>query len=402
MAHSSTSDVVVIGAGVVGASVAYHCAEAGLRTVLVEREGPGGRTTSASAGLTLVSPRTPGPPLEFSLANLRRLMELRDRFGEAIDFVQCGGLLLAEDAVEHALLQEFARRQARWVPVTWLDGPALRELEPHLGHHFLGGVHCALDGYASPMGLAIAFARGARDLGADVRLRTEVTGLETAGDRVTGVRTSAGPIHAAWVVNAAGVWSPEIVRGLGIEVPVVPRKGQLLVSEPISQVFRSVLSHAGIVDFRAHGIATPPEVKDETHKKRYMKQAVGGHFAGRVYIGSTSEFVGFDRTSTWPALGDLARYALETVPALRSARLVRAWAGLRPRSADGRFLIGPVPGVEGLFLATGHDSNGVMHSSMTGKLLAEWFVSGERPPLLAQFDPARLVSPAAPAPAVPA
>jgi sarcosine oxidase subunit beta len=392
MGRSGAFDVVVIGAGVIGASVAYHCAEVGLATCLVEREGLGGRTTGASAGLTLVSPRTPGPALEFSRANIERLGELRDRFGEEIDFVQCGGLMVAEDEVERELLREFVRRQSARLPVAWLEPAELRRLEPHLSHHILGAAHCPLDGYASPMGLSLALARHARALGADLRVRTEVTGLLRAGDRVVGIRTSHGDVAAGRVVNAAGVWSPEIARAAGVEVPVVPRKGQLLVSEPVSQLFRNVLSHAGIVDFRAHGIPTPAGVVDETHKKRYMKQAAGGPFGGRVYIGSTSEFVGFDRNNTWTAVVDLARYAVETIPALREVRLVRSWAGLRPRSGDGKFLIGPAPGVEGLFLATGHDSNGVLHSSLTGKLLAEWFVSGERPPLLAQFDPARLVA----------
>jgi sarcosine oxidase subunit beta len=392
-------DVVVIGAGVVGASVAYHCAERGLSVCLVDRDGPGGRTTSASAGLIIPSSRVPGPPLEFALACVRRLAELRDRFEDDIDYVRSGCLIVAEDEVEADLLRRFVRQQSAHVDLEFVGPDDLPELEPNLARRFLGASHCALDGYASPMGVAIAFTRNARRLGADVRLHTEVTGLERAGDRVTGVRTPAGVIHAAHVVSAAGVWSPEIGRHLGLDVPVVPRKGQLLVSEPMPRVFANVLAHAGQISFRDHGIATPPGVTDEMTKKRYMKQSAGGPFAGRVYVGSTSEFVGFDRSSTWRGVTDLAAYAVETVPALASARLVRAWAGLRPRSRDGKFLIGPVPGVPGFHLATGHDSNGVLHSPMTGLLLAEWIATGERPPLLAQFDPARSVGAAQAQPA---
>ncbi len=124
--------------------------------------------------------------------------------------------------------------------------------------------------------------------------------------------------------------------------------------------------------------------------QRYLKQARSGGFRGRFYVGSTSEFVGFDRANTWEGIAQLCRYAVRTVPALARARLVRAWAGLRPRSADGRFLIGEAPGVAGLYLATGHDSVGVLHAPMTGRLLAEWIQTGRRPPLLAPFDPARL------------
>jgi len=120
-----------------------------------------------------------------------------------------------------------------------------------------------------------------------------------------------------------------------------------------------------------------------------LKQTRSGGFQGRFYVGSTSEFVGFDRTSTRDGVTELCRYALETVPALARARLVRAWAGLRPRSRDGAFIIGPAPGLDGFWLATGHDSIGVLYSTMTGKLLAAFIVSGQRPELLAPFDPGR-------------
>lgn len=373
-----------------GAAVAYHCARAGMRVCLVEREGLGGRTTSASAGLVLVQSRVPGPPLEFALASIRLLERYREELGPEIDYVRCGSLVLAEDATEHELLRQFVLKQSAHVPVEFLEAQDLRKLEPGLAPRFLAASYCSLDGYANPMGLSIAFARGARALGADLRLRSEVVGLDVEGRRVCGVRTTAGSIRAGAVVNAAGVWSPEVARLVGVDVPIVPRKGQLLVTEPVPPLFRTVLNHAGLVPFKEHGI-TFAEIAGELQKKRYMKQAAAGPFAGRVYIGSTSEFVGFDRSNTWEAVTGLARYAVETVPALARVRLVRAWAGLRPRSRDGRFLIGPVPGLEGFWLATGHDSNGVLHSSATGELLARWIATGERPPLLAQFDPARLL-----------
>src|SRR5262249_36641993 len=143
------------------------------------------------------------------------------------------------------------------------------------------------------------------------------------------------------------------------------------------------------VPFKEHGIDAPPEVEGETQKKRYLKQTSKGGFQGRGYVGSTSEVVGFDPASTWDGGSQLPRYAVDTLPAVARARFVRASAGLRPRSRDGKFIIGPAPGLEGLWLATGHDSVGVLYSTMTGKLLAEWILSGRRSALLAPFDPAR-------------
>jgi sarcosine oxidase subunit beta len=253
----------------------------------------------------------------------------------------------------------------------------------------VGGTFCALDGYVNPMALTLALARGAVARGARILAHTEVTGIEKLPGRVAGVRTSGPTLWAPVVVNAAGVWSPDVGRLAGLDLAVVPRKGQLLVSEPLPPLIRSVISHAGHVPFREHGIDAPPEVEGELSRKRYLKQAHGGGFAGRVYVGSTSELVGFDRASTWAGVRQLCRYAVDTVPALRGARLVRAWAGLRPRSRDGRFVIGPAPTLGGFWLATGHDSIGVLYSLVTGQLLAQWIVSGMRPDLLASFDPAR-------------
>ena len=111
MSTAKSFDVVVVGVGVAGASVAYHCAERGLRVCVVERDGLGGRTTSASAGLILVQSRVPGPALEFARANIALLARYRDELGGDIDYVRCGSLVLAEDDTERALLREFVRRQ---------------------------------------------------------------------------------------------------------------------------------------------------------------------------------------------------------------------------------------------------------------------------------------------------
>ncbi len=388
-------DVIVVGAGVVGSAVAYFLTRSGLRVCLLDRGAVAGGTSSASAGHTSVQGRVPGPSLSLALASIRLLASLAEELPTDFEYVQSGGLILAEDETEHRLLRQFAAKQSAHVPVEFWEADELRKAEPHLGPRFLGATYCPLDGYVNPMALALAFARAARAGGAEVRTHTEVVGLEVRGGRAAGVRTRQETLAAGVVVNAAGVWSPEVTRLAGVEVAVVPRKGQLIVTEALPELVRCVLSHAGHVPFKEHGIEAPSEVEGELTKKRYMKQARGGGFRGRFYIGATSEFVGFDRTATWDGISQLARYAVETVPALARARLVRTWAGLRPRSRDGRFLIGEAPGLPGLFLATGHDSIGVLYCGTTGQLLAEWIHTGRRPDLLEPFDPARLARPAA-------
>jgi glycine/D-amino acid oxidase-like deaminating enzyme len=383
-------DAVVIGAGVIGSAVSYFLAEAGLRVCLLDRGAVAGGTSSASAGHTSVQGRVPGPALDLALANIRLLEELSHVLKTDVEYVRAGGLILAEDETEYRLLKEFASRQSAHVPVEFWEAADVRRAEPHLNpRHILGGTYCPLDGYANPMAVALALSRAAAERGAQVRPHTEVIGVETAGGQVKGVRTATETLWSPTVVNAAGVWSPAIGRLAGVEVGVTPRKGQLLVSEPLPPMVRAVISHAGHIPFKEHGLDTPPDFEGELQKKRYLKQTRSGGFQGRFYVGSTSEFVGFDRGSTWDGVAQLCRYAIDTVPALARARLVRAWAGLRPRSLDGRFIIGPAPALSGFWLATGHDSIGILYSTMTGKLLASYITSGQRPDLLTPFDPAR-------------
>ena len=383
-------DVVVIGAGVIGSAVSYFLAEAGMRVCLVDRGAVAGGTSSASAGHTSVQGRVPGPALDLALANIRLLEELSHVLKTDFEYVRSGGLVLAEDETEYELLKEFAARQSAHVPVEFWEATDVRRAEPHLNaRHVVGGTYCPLDGYANPMAVALALARAAAERGAQVRPHTEVIGVETAAGQVTGVRTATETLWSPIVVNAAGVWSPAIGKLAGVDVGVTPRKGQLLVSEPLPPMVRTVISHAGHIPFKEHGLVTPPGFEGELQKKRYLKQTRSGGFQGRFYVGSTSEFVGFDRGSTWDGVAQLCRYAMDTVPALARARLVRAWAGLRPRSVDGQFIIGPAPALSGFWLATGHDSIGILYSTMTGKLLASYITSGRRPDLLAPFDPAR-------------
>lgn len=383
-------DAVVIGAGVIGSAVSYFLADAGMRVCLLDRGAVAGGTSSASAGHTSVQGRVPGPALDLALANIRLLEELSHVLKTDFEYVRSGGLVLAEDETEYGLLKEFAARQSAHVPVEFWEATDVRRAEPHLNpRHVAGGTYCPLDGYANPMAVALALARAAAERGAQVRPHTEVIGVETAGRQVTGVRTATETLWSPIVVNAAGVWSPAIGKLAGVDVGVTPRKGQLLVSEPLPPMVRTVISHAGHIPFKEHGLVTPPDFEGELQKKRYLKQTRSGGFQGRFYVGSTSEFVGFDRGSTWDGVAQLCRYAIGTVPALARARLVRAWAGLRPRSVDGQFIIGPAPALPGFWLATGHDSIGILYSTMTGKLLASYITSGRRPDLLAPFDPAR-------------
>jgi len=378
---TSAWDAIVVGAGVIGSAVAYFLQEEGLSVCLIDRGAVAAGTTSASAGHTSVQGRVPGPALDLALANVRLLGELKRALPDDFEYVQSGGLILAEDETEYRLLRQFAAKQAAHAPVEFWEAEDVRRAEPHLNPaRILGATYCALDGYANPMRLAIALAHAARVRGAQVLTHTEVIGILTNGGRAAGVRTRTGTHRAPVVVNAAGIWSAELGRLAGVTVPVVPRKGELVVSEPLPRLLRCVISHAGHIPFADHGLEAPPEVEGELQKKRYLKQTGAGGFQGRFYVGSTSEFRGFDRSSTWEGVSQLCHYAIDTVPALARARLVRGWAGLCGATPDRRPLVGFHRELSNLFVACGDNGFGFMRAPALGECAAA-MIQGTPPPV---------------------
>ena len=169
-------DAIVVGAGVIGSAVAYFLQEAGLSVCLIDRGAVAAGTTSASAGHTSVQGRVPGPALDLALANVRLLGELKRALPDDFEYVQSGGLILAEDETEYRLLRQFAAKQAAHAPVEFWEAEDVRRAEPHLNpRRILGAAYCALDGYANPMRLAMSLAHAGRVRGAEVLTHTEVS-----------------------------------------------------------------------------------------------------------------------------------------------------------------------------------------------------------------------------------
>ena len=376
-----TADVIVIGAGVIGCNAAYQLAKRGMKVLLLDRAGAPGGTSGTTAGHVTVQQRAAGAFRDLTMTSFALMKELAKELDTDFEYIQTGGLIVAENETERELLKQFVAIQSAHLPMSFLEAQELRAAEPFLSETLVGASFCPLDGYLNPMLLCRALCRGIIRQGGTVRLKTVVTGIVCDQGVAVGVATSEGQLSSQDVVLAAGVWTPDLAATVGFDLPIIARKGQLLVTEPVGRMLNSLVHHAVTIPFAAIGIPTPEDFSNPmAHRRhlRYVKQARSGIFAGRVYIGSTSEFCGFDRAATPEALSTLAHYATEIVPALARVRLLRAWAGLRPRSKDGKFKVGRVPGVPHLYVATGHDSAGVLYSAVTGMYLAQT-IAGEQP-----------------------
>ncbi|MEV6671413.1 FAD-binding oxidoreductase [Streptomyces sp. NPDC051162] len=374
---SNPTDVIVVGAGVTGAACAYYAARSGLSVTVLDRGPVAGGTTGSGEGNLLVSDKEPGPELELALLSTQLWRELAQHLPAGVEYEAKGGLVVASDATGMAALRKLADSQAG-AGVTAEEIPAdrLHDLEPHLAPALGGGFHYPQDAQVQP---ALAAAHLLRASGARVRTGEEVTAVLTgAHGKVRGVRTECGELHAPYVVNAAGTWGGEVARLAGAHLPVLPRRGFVLVTEPLPRLVR-------------HKVYAADYVSDVASDSAALQTSavVEGTPAGPLLIGASRERVGFDRILSVDALGRLAARATALFPVLAGVRVMRTYAGFRPYLPDHLPAIGPDPRVPGLLHACGHEGAGVGLAPATGLLVAR-LLTGDQPPLdTGPFHPGR-------------
>ncbi|MBF8189588.1 FAD-binding oxidoreductase [Nonomuraea sp. K274] len=379
------SDVIVVGAGVVGAACAYYAARAGLDVTVVDSGSVAGGTTGSGEGNILVSDKEPGPELDLAVLSNRLWRSLAEHAGDGgrggFEFEAKGGLVVAETGEVRRLLTELAAKQD--VEHVQVPPESLRDYEPHLAGDLAGGVFYPQDAQVQPMlAAATLLRRGAESFGEGtlrLRLGAAVTGFTRSGDRVTGVRTSQGDVRAGAVINAAGTWGGEVAALAGVDLPILPRRGFILVTEPL---LRPLIRHKVYTAAYVTNVASDSAGLETS-------AVIEGTQAGTVLIGASRERVGFDRTTSVPVLARLADQAVALFPALRDVRVIRSYCGFRPYCPDHLPVIGADPRVPGLYHACGHEGAGIGLAPATGHLLAQ-VLTGERPDLdLRPFRPDR-------------
>ncbi|MFI5619367.1 NAD(P)/FAD-dependent oxidoreductase [Streptomyces sp. NPDC051567] len=370
MPKRDSLDAVIIGAGVVGAACAYYAARAGLSVAVVDRGPVAGGTTGAGEGNLLVSDKEPGPELDLALLSSRLWRELAAVLPREIEYEAKGGLVVAPDEAAAGALRAFARGQrAAGAEAVEVGADGLREREPHLAPGLAGGFHYPQDAQVQP---AQAAARLLAASGARVYLGEEVTGFLHDTGRgappgpVRGVRTPYRELLAPAVVNAAGTWGGRIASLAGVTLPVLPRRGFVLVTEPLPRVVRHKVYAADYIADVASGSAS-----------LQSSAVVEGTPAGPVLIGATRERVGFDRSLSTEALRRLAAQAAALFPVLADVRVMRAYHGFRPYLPDHLPAIGLDPRRPGLLHACGHEGAGIGLAPATGLLIAAALTGAE-------------------------
>lgn len=381
---SDGSEIVVVGGGIIGCATAYELAARGARVTLVERSELAAGASGRNHGL-LVHPLDPAL-VSMARESFAAYDEVREMAPVPIrlDPSPIGFLLAAGDEpAERASGREEAEAAARCgVAVEALDPAAMAELEPALAQDLAEGWLLEDARRLDPAALTVSYALMARAHGAEVRTHLTTRALVTAGERIRGVVTDQGPVHADHVVVAAGPWSASLLRPLGIELSVSGARGWLVNLQPADSVLSRLVGRAGW-HVPPSAEPSPPLQAAEVAKANPAVDAgvlLQPNADGTLLVGGSRQRVVTPEPEDPGVPQRLLREAIRLVPSLEKAAVLEAWWGIRPVTPDGRPVVGTVG--EGLTVATGHGSVGVILAAGTARLVATAILDEPVP-----FDP---------------
>lgn len=351
------ADVIIIGGGVIGLSIAYHLGKrkAG-KIILLEKGQLGEGSTSRCVGGIRTQFSTEINIL-FSLESMKTFEHFEEEFEINPEFRRIGYLFLATTELDVKIFKQNVTLQKRFgIPVEWLDPDEIGRRNPYLRmDDVLGGTFCALDGYAGPSEVLSGFVRGAKKAGVEIYEGTEAKEIRVERGRVRSVKTKTEEIFCPVVVNAAGPYASLIGGMAGVEIPVKPLRRQVFVTAPFHLTDQIIPL---TIDF---------------HRGWYFRQEVDG----LLLSGPLDKEPSFNTNTDYVAMLEASENAIYRVPALEKARIARGWAGLYEISPDNHAILGKVPGVEGFILANGFSGHGFQHSPAVGKVISELIVDGK-------------------------
>lgn len=359
--------ILIVGGGIIGCATAYELAKAGAAVTLLERATPGAEASSAAAGL--LAPLGESAHTAFrdlALASWRLypavVGELRERTGIDVEHVTRGTIYPLPTTAEER--DADSRALGAELTTEMWDRGEIDAREPALSPKFRRAVFVKSDQWLNNQRLVLAYAQAAVAAGVNLVTGCEVSNLVVSADRVTGVEAEGQRYEAEAVLLAAGAWTSRLTAALGAALPVEPRRGQMIA-----------LAHV------------PPVLTHCVHGEVYLVPRP----SGELLIGATVERAGFQRVVTADGIAALLRTAIEMVPALAELAVSRTWCGFRPWAPDNLPILGPWPGVRGLWVATAHFRNGILLAPITAQLMTEWVLAGKPSMTLNAFLPDRFL-----------
>ncbi len=358
---SETSEIVIIGAGIVGSSIAYHLTQAGFRDVLVlERET---RLGLGSTGKSMGGVRAQFATdvnIQMSLYSIPLFAQFEEVIGSPSGYKPHGYLFVATNEIHKAYLGANYARQLELglKSAELLSAEDVVRMVPQLrSDDIVGGSFCSTDGFVDPNSVMTGFIKKAQERGATLQRGVEVTGVISEHGRVAGVRTGRGEVSCRVVVNAAGPWAGLVAKSAGVDLPIYPLRRMLVPTEP----FAGLPDPLPMVIDMSTGFHFRPEGRGLLMAWNDREEQPGFH------TGFDPEFV-----------EKILTHAVSRVPAFSELQVNpgRGWAGLYSMSPDHHAILGPAPELEGFYCANGFSGHGVMHSPATGRIVSDLILTG--------------------------
>lgn len=381
--NPSGYDAIVVGTGIIGSFVALHLAKAGLRLLVVDRNGLAAGTSRASDGNLLISDKPPG--LLFDLTRLSLVLwdETIAELGNHCEYDKKGSVVVTADPDQVDSLRTYVESHAERGVAAEFHGDGFERFEPALGPAVRGLGWWPQDVQIQPMLACYQIARHLQAQGTDYRLYDELIDFRCGASGVAATFGNGDTVAADYLMLCTGVWITAILEKHGIHLPVIPRKGQICVLERGGPTIRTK-----IADFAYMGTVEEADPADAGARTAAI---IEGTRSGTILCGSSREFAGFDLSLDNRLLGRIVGDCIRFVPALADLRVIRAYAGLRPYCPDDLPAVGPVDDHGRLYVATGHEGTGHGLAPVTGAMVAA-LVSGAGHPLAAPLDPKRFLS----------
>jgi len=377
----SLPHIIIIGGGVIGPSIAWHLTEHHAKVTLIEAGDLASGSSGACDGLVFMQSKKPGIHLELAMESLKKFDALQKTLPFDIEFKQTGGLVVIESDTEYPAMEKYVKKQQEiGLDVQLLDTKTILKKEPFLSPDLCGATYSPLDAQVNPINLTLGFAMAAKKKHARLFTHTRVKEILVTNNQVTGVMTCKGKIDADIIINAAGSKAGLISQMVDIDVPIKPRRGQIVVTHAAQPVLKHCLLSAKYIAAKYD-----PQLAQNNGNGISMEQTENGN----LLLGSTREFKGFNKKNTISGIQKIIQHTATVLPALKDLQVIRTFAGLRPYTPDGLPMLGPVKSIDGFFMAAGHEGDGIALSPITGELMANMVLGKKQNFCLDAFSPDR-------------
>lgn len=364
-------DAIVIGGGVIGTSILYHLAKEGVKGLLLEKGELADGTSGKCDGNIQRGDTKPGIDFDFVKMGQEMFPQMAKELQMDIQWKKETSLLVFETEQESEAGKAFVEEQRKnGHIIRYLDQRELLECEPKLARDLQGGCQFENDGRVNPMLLTIGLADGAKRLGASIKEGAEVIGIQYHPEsKAYTVRTKDETYCSPVVINAAGVWAPVIGSFLNIEIPIIPRQGQILVAETTEPLVSQTVTEFGYLMTKYAEKSYKRNVTPDIEEFG-VAMVVEPTEAGNFLVGSSRQFRGYSVKTDDRVMRALAKRAMRFFPCIRDVNVIRSYAGLRPYTKDQRAILSKTER-KGFYVAAGHEGSGITQSLVTGRFMSE-------------------------------